>query len=285
MSELEHVGHKNCMRTVSGILFNLVEPTQEMISWRDIAHSLAMLPRYGGHTRRPYPVAHHCIEAARMARRDGCTSSEVAAVLLHDSAEAYIGDIISPVKRWFYEQLAPKELRILVEIFEKAGIGLPSEYKAVIEHYDAQLFRDEVPFFFPLSADDPSWRIPTHCPAGKPLPRRMRRFRRYKHFGLRRAYLSELTLLGIDIGPELYETRAKQLGIDDIHVFASMIRDYLGDLDGVHVGLGAAGMNREHKFVRVTYTDSDSRNKVLGLVDELFDDLEFEPHVVKVVKR
>lgn len=280
MSELEHVGHEDCMRTVSGILFNLVDPTPEMISWRDIGHSLSMLPRYGGHTRRPYPVAHHCVEAARLARADGCTPAEVLAVLLHDAAEAYIGDIISPVKRWFYELLAPKELRILEEIHRKAGIANPESFKDCIEHYDAQLFVDEVPFFFPLCADDPTWRIPTHSPDGRPLPRRIRRFRRYKHFGLRSAFLRELTQLGIDIGPELYETRAQALGINDISVFAQMVYDYVSSDVGVSVKCMHETGGQE--YLLIEYANSEKRTLLLGLLDELFDDLEFEPHVVKV---
>ncbi len=61
----------------------------------DIAHGLSLLCRYGGQCNRFYSVAEHCII---MATYRGFRKHPLA-LLLHDAAEAYIGDIIRPIKR------------------------------------------------------------------------------------------------------------------------------------------------------------------------------------------
>jgi hypothetical protein len=65
-----------------------------MICIEDIAHSLALTNRYNGMTRYPYSVAEHCV---RMALCDDLPGHPLAK-LLHDAAEAYIGDIVKPFK-------------------------------------------------------------------------------------------------------------------------------------------------------------------------------------------
>lgn len=278
MSELEHVGHRDHMRTVSGVLFNLIAPTPNMVVWRDIAHSLAMLPRYGGHTPYPYPVAQHCIIAARMARADGRSNEEIAAVLLHDAAEPYIGDIISPVKRWFYPVLSPREDRILSVVFAKAGLAAPENYARVIEHYDAQLFLDEVNFFFPSSSDDTTWRLPEVSPeTGRRMSIRTRSFRRYGHHGLCEAFMRELEQLGI-VGDHHYAESRKTAGIEDEYAFERVLRSCLHGIE-----CSVVVMNAEHEaYLLIGYRNSEDRSRVCGIVEELCDDLGGEPYPVKL---
>src|SRR4051794_36829357 len=80
--------------TRSGVLFSSpdsLRPDQILIT--DIFHSLAMQCRYNGHTAYFYSVAQHCwllslVVPAHLQR----------VALLHDAAEAYIGDIVAPLK-------------------------------------------------------------------------------------------------------------------------------------------------------------------------------------------
>lgn len=46
--------------TSTGKRFDLFEPDADLIDQRDIAHSLAHLCRFNGHTREFYSVAQHC---------------------------------------------------------------------------------------------------------------------------------------------------------------------------------------------------------------------------------
>lgn len=65
----------------------------------DVAHALGMTCRYGGHTRIFYSVAEHCCrlsDYARIRLRDRKLALDL---LVHDAAEAYLGDIPRPLKR------------------------------------------------------------------------------------------------------------------------------------------------------------------------------------------
>lgn len=65
----------------------------ESIDIEDIAHSLAQLTRFNGHGEHRYSVARHCINCARLAPKQ-----MKLAALLHDAAEAYLGDVATPLK-------------------------------------------------------------------------------------------------------------------------------------------------------------------------------------------
>jgi hypothetical protein len=64
----------------------------------DIAASLAKVNRFGGHTTEPYSVAQHSVWVCdRVWEATG--SIKVARVaLMHDATEAYLGDMVRPVK-------------------------------------------------------------------------------------------------------------------------------------------------------------------------------------------
>ena len=85
-------------QTFTGKAWWPMGPRPEDVDLLDIAHGLAFQCRFNGHTRQFYSVADHCIRmAAELHHTDG---PEVAlAGLLHDAAEAYLGDIVRPVKR------------------------------------------------------------------------------------------------------------------------------------------------------------------------------------------
>lgn len=83
--------------TATGKRFDLYEPDADLIDPRDIAHSLAHLCRFNGHTREFYSVAQHACMVA-----DLVPEQDKLAALLHDAAEAYIGDMVQPLKQWMY---------------------------------------------------------------------------------------------------------------------------------------------------------------------------------------
>lgn len=94
--------------TVSGRYFDPMDPEryQNNVRLGDIAHALGQIHRFNGHTVRPIPVDEHSLRVERIAARLVARLDRPAAVvrlirafaLLHDAAEAYIGDIVRPMK-------------------------------------------------------------------------------------------------------------------------------------------------------------------------------------------
>lgn len=79
--------------TQSGQQFDLLRPSASMIKPPDIAHALSRLCRFNGHTRAHYSVAQHSMIVASLVPVE-----HQLAALLHDAAEAYIGDMTRPLK-------------------------------------------------------------------------------------------------------------------------------------------------------------------------------------------
>ena len=73
-----------------------VDPRPEDINLRDIAHHLALVCRYGGASPTHYSVASHSLMVCDMLEPLG--RDAMAEGLLHDAAEAYVGDLIKPIK-------------------------------------------------------------------------------------------------------------------------------------------------------------------------------------------
>lgn len=78
-------------------LFDLFRPSGP-VNLEQVANALGNINRFGGNTIRPYSVAEHSIRVAALVPR----SMQLQA-LLHDAAEAFMGDIIAPVKRQINE--------------------------------------------------------------------------------------------------------------------------------------------------------------------------------------
>ena len=71
----------------------------EDVDINDIAHSLSMQCRFAGHTREFYSVAQHSIRVCETVEGAGFASADVILqALLHDATEAYVQDIIRPIK-------------------------------------------------------------------------------------------------------------------------------------------------------------------------------------------
>lgn len=81
------------LKTYTGEI-DLIHPTMEQISITDIFHSLSNLCRFNGACSEFYSVAQHSCMVAVVVEPELQLSA-----LLHDAAEAYIGDIATPLKR------------------------------------------------------------------------------------------------------------------------------------------------------------------------------------------
>lgn len=87
------------IETVSGVAFNVLDPTPEMFDIDDIARSLSHICRYNGHLPHFYSVAEHSVRVSWWIRSLGYSPSVQLTGLLHDAAEAYVGDMVRPLKR------------------------------------------------------------------------------------------------------------------------------------------------------------------------------------------
>ena len=79
--------------TFSGNRFYPLEPRIDRVAIEDIAHGLAYQCRFNGQTREFYSVAQHSLIVASLV-----PAHLRLAALLHDAAEAYLGDMVKPLK-------------------------------------------------------------------------------------------------------------------------------------------------------------------------------------------
>lgn len=105
--------------TRGGQYFNFLDPSAYRLDIKDIAHGLSNICRFGGHTREFYSVAQHSIYLSHIVPEE-----DAYAGLMHDCAEAFLGDIPSPLKRRLPDY---KRIESIVEaaLFEKLGIPFP----------------------------------------------------------------------------------------------------------------------------------------------------------------
>ena len=100
MSILDTSIESGIIKTLSGKHFNLFEPTIEMIDIRDIAAGLSNKGHFSGLTPSYFSIAQHCVMVCdEFAFWDFFIDPKLKLLaLLHDAAEAYIGDMIKPLK-------------------------------------------------------------------------------------------------------------------------------------------------------------------------------------------
>lgn len=90
-------------QSVRGRRIYPLDPRSEDVDVEEIAHALSFVCRFGGHVLgdKPYSVAEHSVYVSRCVAE---THPELALVgLLHDAPEAYLGDVIRPLKRGLLE--------------------------------------------------------------------------------------------------------------------------------------------------------------------------------------
>ena len=117
------------LQTVSGRWVNPFDPDPEQLDAGDIARALANQCRFGGHCRPFYSVAQHSVIVSRLVEEGGGDAEDVFAALMHDAAEAYLGDMPHPLKHRSPLGAAFKEAEDHLEhaIRERFGIkpGVP----------------------------------------------------------------------------------------------------------------------------------------------------------------
>lgn len=131
------------MNTYTGLALDPLSLRAEEVRPEDVAHALSMLCRGCGHIRSFYSVGQHCINCAREAEARGWSRRIQLACLVHDASEAYVSDLITPVKR---RVAGYKEVEDGIEraIFARFGLGdLTDDERRRVKQIDTAMFTNE----------------------------------------------------------------------------------------------------------------------------------------------
>lgn len=131
------------MITYTGKAFYPLHPDPSDLDHRDIAHALSLICRYGGHVRRFYSVAEHCVHLSYAV-----PAEDALWALLHDATEAYLGDMIRPLKRNMpdYEHAEYVLMAIICDRY-----GLARQFPASVKDADNRILLDERAALLPPS--------------------------------------------------------------------------------------------------------------------------------------
>jgi hypothetical protein len=167
------------MQTFTGRQFYPLAPLVEDIDPLDIAHALSLQCRYNGHCNKFYSVAEHCVLMSMFVSQENALRA-----LLHDATEAYIGDMVRPLKRHMpdFVVVEDKLMPLIAERFGVEGEIMVDEVKAA----DNRILLDEREALF--DGTPAAWAVDGLLPLGVPIAC-------WKPQSAEQAYLSRLEAL------------------------------------------------------------------------------------------
>lgn len=136
--------------TYSGRLIDIENFTVDDVYLEDISHSLAKLQRFNGNLpiNISYTVGEHSINLTMIIIKLFGIRAAVIYALLHDATEAYLSDLLSPVKNILtdYKNLENYINNIIMKRFE---IELSEDKRDIIKNKDKRIMLDEVETIMP----------------------------------------------------------------------------------------------------------------------------------------
>lgn len=143
-----------------GRKLDLLRPRVEDVHVDDVVHHIARLCRFTGGVRPAiYSVAEHCVRVSHAVEAHyvaldpekyptPLVRAECMAALVHDAAEAYTGDVSTPLKRAMrelsatgvsaFDDISGRVERVVAEYF-----GAMYPWSPVVEHFDQVLCATE----------------------------------------------------------------------------------------------------------------------------------------------
>lgn len=114
----------------SGVFFDPFNIDPAMIKIEDVAHSLANIPRFGGHLGERWSVAHHSLLVMQLTPDPHKLCAE-----LHDGPDMVVGDLPAPIK--YHPMLDGfRTLELDLKRAFAAVFGIPFPYPECVRHFD-----------------------------------------------------------------------------------------------------------------------------------------------------
>lgn len=134
------------LTTYTGQVIDPMNPSPESINLTDIAHSLSLMVRANGHYKHFYSIGQHSVNVARELARIGCEPLIQIQGLLHDSSEAYLADIIKPVKIHLPDYIDAEE-RFMSVIWQAFGLPEPTDEQwEIVKYVDDTMLANEASY-------------------------------------------------------------------------------------------------------------------------------------------
>lgn len=144
------------IETYTGHKVDPFHPDSSQIHPDDLFHALTQINRFGGHTKIPYTVAEHSLLVMAILKVQGHDETVQLQGLMHDAAEAYMGDVPTPIKV-MWPEYSQAEGRLLHVIFDKMGIPWwTDEQRRVVHDADQMALHVEARVLMPLKV----WKVP-----------------------------------------------------------------------------------------------------------------------------
>ena len=135
--------------TASGIMMDFNNPQSGTVNIEDMAWSLSGLNRYTGAGKfvKGYSVAQHSVLISWWLRDNGYNWDIQLEGLLHDAHEAYMGDIVTPLKRAIP---AIADFELVFQTWVRSELGMAAQFADLVEECDRRIVYDESKALLPI---------------------------------------------------------------------------------------------------------------------------------------
>lgn len=123
------------IKLLDGGHFDFLNPSPEAIQINTIAVSLSRECRFGNQSKIVYSVAEHSVLVTRIAKAWSASEDAQRWALLHDAAEAYMGDMTRPLKN-LVAGFKVIEKRVELAIAQRFGLTYP--IPAIVKEADLE---------------------------------------------------------------------------------------------------------------------------------------------------
>jgi len=140
------------IKTLTGGLLDLLNPNPDNININDIASGLGFKAHFSGQIPHYFSIAEHSTLCVDLAPKN--TPAKVRLfILLHDAAEAYIGDLVKPIKvipemEIFWKPFEEKILMAILKKFDVLDIYKNDDWYIVMKDCDNRAQKIERDTFY-----------------------------------------------------------------------------------------------------------------------------------------